>query len=77
MYILQKKIVRLITFSNSNQDFHRQSKYIFRELQVLPCYNFVQKIITLLMYKIVNGLLPEIMSESRIVNNEVHYDFTR
>ena len=29
------------------------------------------------MYKIVNGLLPEIMSESCIVNNEVHDQFTR
>ena len=71
------KMVRLITFSNYNQDFHRPSKCIFRDLQVLPFYNLVQNIITLLMYKIVNGLLPEIMSESCIVNNEVHGHFTR
>ena len=29
------------------------------------------------MYKIVNGLLPDIMSESCIVNNEEHDNFTR
>ena len=29
------------------------------------------------MYKSVNGLLPEIISESCIANNEVHDNFTR
>ena len=29
------------------------------------------------MYKIVNGLLPEIISELCIVNNEVDYNFTK
>ena len=35
-YILQKRIVRLITFSNYNQAAYVPSEYIFRELQVLP-----------------------------------------
>ena len=29
------------------------------------------------MYKLVNGLLPDIMSDLCIVNNEVHNHFTR
>ena len=30
-----------------------------------------------MMYKLVNGLLPEIMIDLCMINNEVHYHFTR
>ena len=77
LYVLQKRIVRLMTFSNYNHSIHVSSEYIFRELKVLPLYNLVQNRIGFMMYKLVNGLLPDIMSDLCIVNNEVHNHFTR
>ena len=72
-----KKIVRLITFSNYNQAAYVPSEYIFRELQVLPLYNLVQNRINFMIYKLLNGFLPIIMSEICLVNNELHDHFTR
>ena len=74
--IVCKKNVRLITFSNYNQAAHVPSEYIFRELQVLPLYNLVQNRISFMMYKLLNGFLPNIMSEICMVNNELHDHFT-
>ena len=71
------KIVRLITFSNYNQAAHVFSEYIFRELQVLSLYNLVQNRICFMMYNLLNGFLPNIMSEICLVNNELHDHFTR
>ena len=76
LYILQKIIVRLITFSNYNQAAYVPSEYIFRELQVLPLYNLVQNRISFMMYKLLNGFLPNIMTEICLVNNELHDHFT-
>ena len=77
LYILQKRIIRLITFSTYNQGVHVPSQFIFRELQVLPPYNLIQNRIGFMMYKSLNGLLPDVMSELCMVNNEVHDHFTR
>ena len=66
-----------MTFSNHNHSVHVSSEYIFRELKVLPLYNLVQNRIGFMMYKLVNGLLPDIMSDLCIVNNEEHNHFTR
>ena len=55
LYILQKIILRLITFSNYNQAAYVPSEYIFRELQVLPLYNLVQNRISFMMYKLLFG----------------------
>ena len=77
LYILKKKrIIRLITFSKYNQGVHVPSQFIFRELQVLPLYNLIQNRIGFMMYKSLNGLLPD-MSELCMVNNEVHDHFMR
>ena len=73
----KKRIVRLITFSNYNQAAHVPAEYIFRELQILPLYNIVQNRISFMMYKILNGFPPNIMSEICMVNNELHDHFTR
>ena len=43
----------------------------------MTLYNLVQNRIGFMMYKFVNGLLPDIMSDLCIVNNEVHNHFTR
>ena len=77
LYVLQKRIVRLMNFSNYNYSVHVSSEYIFRELKVLPLYNIVQNRIGFMMYKLVNGLLSDIMSDLCIVKNEVHNHFTR
>ena len=73
LYILQKKIVRIITFSN--YDVH--SQVIFKELNILPLYHLIQNRISFMMYKHVNGLLPDVMSELYVNNNEIHDHFTR
>ena len=75
--IFCKKNVRLITFSNYNQAVCVPSEYIFRELQVLPLYNLVQNRICFMMHNLVDGFLPNIMSEICMVNNELHNHFTR
>ena len=56
---------------------HVPSQFISRELQVLPPYNLIQNRFGFMMYKSLNGLLPDIMSELCMVNNEVHDHFTR
>ena len=66
-----------MTFSNYNHSVHVSSEYIFRELKVFPLYNLVQNRICFMMYKLVNGLLPDIVSDLCIVNNKVHNQFTR
>ena len=71
----KKRIVRRITFSNYNQAAYVPSEYIFREL--LPLYNLVQNRISCLMYKLLDGVLPNIMSEICLVNNELQDYFTR
>ena len=58
-----------MTISNYNHSVHVCSEYIFGELKVLPLYNLVQNRIGFMMYKLVNGLLPDIMSDLCIVMN--------
>ena len=70
-------MVWLITFSNYNKAAHVLSEYIFRELQVLPFYNLVQNRISFMMYKLLNGFPPNVMSEICMVNNELYHHFTR
>ena len=50
---------------------------LYRELQVLPVYKLVQNRISFIMYKLLNGFLPNIMCEICLVNNELHDHFTR
>ena len=79
LYILhtKKELLGLLLFLINNQAAYVPSKYIFRELQVLPLYNLVQYRISFMMYKLLNGFLPNIMSELCMVNNELHDYFTR
>ena len=77
LYILHTKLLGLLLFSNYNQAAHVPSEYLFRELQTLPLYNLVQNIISFMMYRLLNGFLPNIMSEICMVNNELHDHFTR
>ena len=73
LLILQKKIVRIITFSRFDASTHM----IFRDLNILPLYNLVQNRISFFMYKHVHGLLPEVMNDLYTINNEIHTHNTR
>ena len=59
LFILQKKIIRIITFSS----YDKSSQFLFTELNILPLCNLIQNIIGFMMYKLVNGLLPDVMNE--------------
>ena len=73
LYILQKKIIRIITFSN----YDAHSQVIFRELNIVSLYYLIQNRFSFMMHKHVNSLLPHIMSELYDNNNEIHDNFTR
>ena len=71
--ILQKKILRIITFSW----YDVSSQILFMNLNILPLYNLIQHRISFMMYKLVNGLLPEVMNELYTTNDQIHDHFTR
>ena len=73
LFVLQKKIVRIMTYSN----YDTPSRNIFIELNILPLYNLIQNRISFMMYKHVNGLLPEVMKKLYVTNNQIHNHFTR
>ena len=41
-------------------------------LNILPLYNLIQHRISFMMYKLVNGLLPEVMNELYTTNDQIH-----
>ena len=41
-------------------------------LNLLPLYNLIQHRISFMMYKLVNGLLPEVMNELYTTNDQIH-----
>ena len=73
LFILQKKILRIITFSW----YDVSSQIHFMNLNILPLYNLIQHRISFMMYKLVNGLLPEVMNELYTTNDQIHDHFTR
>ena len=71
LFILQKKILRIITFSW----YDVSSQILFTDLNILPLYNLIQHRISFMMYKLVNGLLPEVMNELYTTNDQIHDHF--
>ena len=59
LYLMQKKIVRIITFSN----YLAHTEPIFKQLNILPIDKLYYNRIGILMYKYSNGQLPEVMDE--------------
>ena len=59
LFILQTKILRTMTFSW----YDVSSQILFTNLNILPLYNLIHNRISFMMYKLVNGLLPEVMKE--------------
>ena len=48
---------------------------IFNEPNILPLYHILQNKISLMMYKHINDLLPEVMN--KLTNNQIHAHFIR
>ena len=71
--LLQKKIIRLITFLERLA----QSEPLFLELNTLPIDKLIQDRIGLFMYKMHNGLHPPTINNMYIKNSDVQYHNTR
>ena len=70
---MQKRVVRLITFS----DYNAPTTSIFQAVSILPLHKIVYDIIGIMIYKYANGLLPQVMNDLYITNNEIHSYGTR
>ena len=73
LVLLQKKIVRIITFSY----YLAHSEPLFIDLSILPFDKMYFNRISIFMYKQSNGLLPNVMNELYISKNEIHKHNTR
>ena len=73
LFLTQKKIIRLITFSKHLA--HKEP--IFKSLNILPLNSLYYHITGLLMYTLSNRLLPEALNELYIKKNKVHHYPTR
>ena len=65
LFILQKKIIGKITFSS----YDKSSQFLSTGLNILSLCNLIQNRIGFMMYKIVNGLLPDVMNELYTTND--------
>ena len=70
---MQKKIVRLITYS----DYYAPTTVLFKNLCILPLDRIVFDRIGIMMYKYANHLLPPVMNDLYTINNEIHSYGTR
>ena len=73
LFITQKKIIRLITFSKHLA----HTEPIFKSFNIRPLNCLYYHRIGLLMYKLSNGLPPEALNELYIKNNKIHHYPTR
>ena len=73
LFLLQKKIIRLITFS----PYLAHTSPIFLNLQLLPLEKIFFSRVGLVMFKCSNSMLPNVISNLYIKNNEIHSHFTR
>ena len=72
LFLLQKKIIRLITFS----PYLVHTGPIFLNLQLLPLEKIFFSRVGLVMFKCSNNMLPNVISNLYIKNNEIHSHFT-
>ena len=73
LLLLQKKIVRIMTYST----FYAHTDLIFKELQILTVDTLVIHRIAIVMYKFNNGLLSVLLNTLYMKNNEIHSYNTR
>ena len=71
--LLQKKIIRLITFSERLA----HTEPLFLQLNILPIDKLIQDRIGLFMYKMYNGLHPPTINNMYIKNSDIHTHNTR
>ena len=73
LYLTQKKIIRIITFSH----YISHTQPLFQDLSILPLEKLVLYRIALIMYKMSNCLIPKTMSDLYITNKDIHSYDTR
>ena len=73
LYLVQKKIIRIITFS----DYNMSTTLLFKALNILPIDKLVYNRIGIMMFKYENGLLPGVMNDLYITNSDLHSHDTR
>ena len=73
LYLTQKKILRIITFSH----YVSHAQPLFQDLSILPLEKLVLYRIALIMYKMSNCLIPKTMSDLNITNKDIHSYDTR
>ena len=73
LYLTQKKIIWIITFSH----YISHTQPLFQDLSILPLEKLVLYRIALIMYKMSNCLIPKTMSDLYITNKDIHSYDTR
>ena len=73
LYKIQKKVIRLISFTN----YGISSATTFKKLEILPLNKLVYNRIGIMMYKYFNNLLPPAINDLYVSNNDVHKYSTR
>ena len=73
LYIIQKKVIRLISFTN----YDIPSAVTFKNLEILPLNKLVYYRIGIMMYKYLNNFLPPAINYVYVSNNDVHKYSTR
>ena len=73
LFLVQKKIVRIITFSA----FLAHTAPIFQKLKLLPLCKIVLQRTSIFMFKLKNNMLPLAMNSLVIRNNDIHHHNTR
>ena len=71
--LIQKKIVRIIRYTH----YLAHTEIIFKKLGILPIENIFIERVEVSMFKCENGLLPPVMAELYLRNNEIHNYETR
>ena len=73
LFLVQKKIVRIITFSV----FLAQTALIFSKLRLLSLIKIVLQRTSVSMYKLINNMLPNAKNSLIVRNNATHHYNTR
>ena len=73
LLLLQKKIVRIMTFST----YYAHTAPIFKDISILTIDKLIVHRIRIAMYKYSNGLLPDVFNTLYVKNSEIHTYSTR
>ena len=73
LLLLQKKIVRIMTFSS----YYAHTALIFKDHKILTIDKLIVHRIGITMYKFSNGFLPDVFNTLYIKNSEIHTYSTR